>query len=266
LYFQAPCTDCNVTGFRVSSDGALSPIANSTRSIDYTPVRVPIELKFAPSGDVLISALFQARAVAHGQVGKELVSYHVDRKSGLLSEAPGSPISDLNGPIEFVFNPVNPTQMWIAGEHMDSYLVAETGQIAKIGPLQGTNNPDIGGTCWVVSAADGKHIYATATFNDRLAVYSTDTAGNALETQVVAVPADTRPIKSDLIPIFGDINAPVDMALTGDGKFVYTVQTLKPTIGIFKVASGGASVAPAGEVVLPYDTFPYGMAIVEDLD
>ncbi|HME02162.1 MAG TPA: beta-propeller fold lactonase family protein, partial [Solirubrobacteraceae bacterium] len=103
---NAGASETNVTGFRLSADGDLSPVPGSTVALPAGSG--PDDVLFDPRGHKLVVNLVNTSTIA---------SFHV-RRDGLLVPAPGSPIAAQGpGPFGAEFRPTNPSQLFVSNAH-----------------------------------------------------------------------------------------------------------------------------------------------------
>src|SRR5271166_3491020 len=126
---NAGASETNVTGFRLSPDGDLSPLPGSTVALPAGSG--PDDVLFDPRGHKLVVNLVNTSTIA---------SFHVKR-DGLLVAAPGSPIAAQGpGPFGAEFRPTNPSQLFVSNAHggegngtVSAFNVSFSGELTSIG-------------------------------------------------------------------------------------------------------------------------------------
>lgn len=266
-----PCVACDYRGFRVRFNGYLDPIEGSKIDLEEQPAAFPLSIRFNPQGDVLMGSLFVFAPFQF--TSEELNTFKLDKKTGLLEPAPGSPYradQGSNQPIGFTFNPANPSQVFVANSVSDdpvalgtlsTWLMAETGQISEIlesptdaSQFDGFNLDGIAlATCWVTSTSDGQFLYATNTLTDNISIFRADESGATELLDVVPLPIDNV-----------SLDSPVDVLVTPDDQYFYSVQTFIGSVVGWKIEDDGSLTAlPSQPAPLPADSQPFGLALVE---
>ena len=83
--------------------------------------------------------------------------------------------------------------------------------------------------CWVVVTPNGRFAYVTNTGSGSISGYAIDFDGS-----IELLDADGR------TAVTGDGSAPIDLALTDNGRFLYSLNSGANTIGAFRVQSDGS--------------------------
>lgn len=260
------CEGCELRGFRVRGNGSLRPIGGSTISLETAPSGFPLAVQFNPAGDVLFGSRF-VFSEAYGPDVPELFSYQLNRRSGLLTESPGSPFTlraGSNQPIGFAFSPVHPSQLFVANSvsdtpelqgTMSTYLMAASGQIAELDFSPVAANNEAGeaiATCWADFTSNGKNLYATNTTTDNVSRFTVDNAGKVQLEEIINVP-----------PFDAVNDSPVDMLVTDDDQFLFVLQTLVGSVAGWRIQDDGTLVElPNQPVRLPEGSQPYGLVYV----
>jgi len=169
---NAGASDTNVTGFRLTSWGALQAIPGSTVSLPAGSG--PDDVLFDPTGRKLVVNLDNISSIA---------SFRVEH-DGLLQAAPGSPIAAQGaGPFGAEFRPTNPSQLFVSNAHggtgngtVSAFLVAWSGQLAPIGasPFADLQTAP----CWVEISHDGRFLFAVNTASGTISRYSINPDGS----------------------------------------------------------------------------------------
>ncbi len=197
LYAAHNMPDVELRGMRVNKFGTLTPIDNAVYPIPQEPAATPVAIGFDPAGGTMVSLRFSFDVSTQGS--NVIATYKLDRSTGLLTPAPGSPfetsVENLDSqPLAFTFNPIDPSQMFV-GNAVDiygttgtvsSYLIAKSGQIAQLTGSPVSSGPNVG-TGWIIMTEDGQHLYAVNTASDTIGHFSVDKAGKLTLMDVTEV-------------------------------------------------------------------------------
>jgi len=210
----------NIVGFRLSTEGTLKQIPNSTRFLT-TNNSEAAAIAFAPDGRFLVVT--------------ERATNNIDvfevQGDGTLS-----PIivnnSSVPGVFSVAFSPFGAAIVSETGpaggsnaSTISSYAIAEDGTLAPIS----TGVPTLGNAnCWNVVTPNGQFVYASNAGSSSIAGFSIDPSG--LLTPVGPTVVGTNPS--------GSTN--LDLAISGDGKFLYSLNSGTGTIGVFGVQKDGS--------------------------
>lgn len=157
----------NYTGFVVTADDTLVPIAGST--VMLPDGSSPGEILFDATGRRLIAC----------RVGTSLVDSFVVGSDGKLTAAPGSPyVAQGPGPFGSLFRPTHPNQLFVSLAHgganagmVSVYDVAADGTLTAISGSPFADEQTA--PCWLSSTPDGRFLYASNTASDSISIYST---------------------------------------------------------------------------------------------
>lgn len=256
------CTTGNlpsVTGFRVSVDGQLTPIPNSTRQLSGDSFSGCAQLSFAPAGHVLVvterTAVDPPSANDRLPPGDEglIVTFAVNGDGTLgqkqMIDATGQ------GPFGFTFNKsgalftteqfdgsFGPGLGAAAGYsvHADGSLTAASGSIQN----DGTD------TCWFVLTDDGKYGYTTSFFGSgRISSYLLQQNGGLSLLNAKAANVEVNQGASD-------------MALTRNSQYLYMLNSIEGTVTGFRLnADGSLTLIQKIQVHVPNPMFaPMGLS------
>jgi len=214
----------NITGFRVGEDGNLTPIPDSTRFLSAAAAD-PAQVGFTPDGEVLVVTEKATNTI-----------------STFTVEADGVPGSsqtfDSAGPTPFGFAFVGPGQLLVSeafgGEEdasaLSSYTVSENGELEAVSSSVPSTET---AACWVVVTLDNKFAYTANTGSDSISGY--EIAGDG---SIVLRDEDGRTGET------GPGSAPIDMALSEDGRFLYVLNSGAGTIAGFHIRDNGQLRSP----------------------
>ena len=203
----------NVSGFRVSEDGRLWPIKNSTRNLSDTSTGAT-SLAFSPNLQFLVvtetatNKIDVFRVLGDGTL------------SGISVNASADAV-----PFAAAFAPDGALIVAAASNHLSSYEVLHNQTLNVVS----ASLPTLGAaTCWDVITANGRLIYTSNAGSSSISGFEIG-RGGAL-TPIGATVAGTNPA--------GSTN--LDIAAGARGKFLYTLNTGTGSIGIFSVDRDGA--------------------------
>jgi 6-phosphogluconolactonase len=210
----------NVVGFNLDQEGHLVMIPNSIRYLSATNTG-PSSLAFSPDGRFLLLT--------------EKITNNIDvfsvRSDGTLSQPTITP-DPIPGVFDVVFSPDGAAlivQTGAAGSQnassVSSYLVQAGGTLL---PVTGSV-PTLGTfACWIALTPNGQFAFVSNTLSSSISGFAIGGSGTvtALPGTVVA----SLPTGSNNL----------DIAVSDDARFVYTMNTGAGTIGIFAVQPDGS--------------------------
>jgi 6-phosphogluconolactonase (cycloisomerase 2 family) len=216
------CSGCELRGLRFdAAKETLAPIANAVLPQPALPISYPLAIGFNPGGDVLIATHFAFEFKSPD--AHRVESYKLERASGLLSAAPGSPFLNSlehvdSQPLGFVFNPAHPDRLFVANNvnvpamtgTISEYTVdTHSGQISAMpGSPFPTNELN---SSWLAITGDGAHLYASNSAADTITHFAVATDG-ALQR------------RGSITVIDGRVgNGPRDMVITGDNRYLFVL-------------------------------------------
>lgn len=210
----------SITGFTLGRDGRLRPLDGSDRPLSGAGTD-PAQIAFTPDGDVLMVT---------EKATNKIVTFEIGRH-GLPGDAR---VQDSNGPTPFGFAFGKRDQLFVAeafggaenASAASSYDVDRRGLLSTISASVGTNQT---ANCWVVVTPSGRFAYVTNTGSGSISGYAIDFDGT-----IELLDAGGR------TAVTGDGSAPIDLALTDNGRFLYSLNSGANTIGAFRVQSDGS--------------------------
>jgi 6-phosphogluconolactonase (cycloisomerase 2 family) len=208
----------NVSGFTIDRDG-LRRLPRSTRNLPGGRAAAPHDVRFSPD---------TTRLVVTEDGTNQIDVFDVDRH-GLLTSAATTPSS---GPSPFGFAFTRRAVMVVteaAAGAVSSYQLNHLNTLDLIDPSVANGQM---ATCWIAITGNGE-AFISNTASSTLSSYQVAPDGNL--TLVRAVAANT-----------GSGSAPIDLALTGDGKFLYVLDSAQGRVLIFAVS--GTALARIGAV------------------
>ncbi|MBA2566023.1 MAG: beta-propeller fold lactonase family protein [Gemmatimonadetes bacterium] len=215
----------NITGFRVSSTGELSPIEGSTRPLSGADTD-PAQVSFSPDGATLVvteKATDQIDTYAVGADG--------------LAQGPTVHASSGATPFGFAFTP-GTGGVFVVTEAFDgapgaaaasSYTLSGASGFEVISATVRDTQTDV---CWTVITNDARYAYITNFVSGTISSYTIASDGSI--TLLEAEAGRTGPGLG-----------PRDEDLSEDGRFLYVVDVLTQAISAFDVQADG-SLEPVG--------------------
>jgi len=229
----------NVTGFRLSPFGKLTPISDSTVALPAT----------AQPDDVAINST--ATNLIVPDVAESMIYSYAISSGGLLTAA--APIAaPVAGPFGSVFSPITPSQLFVSDAHggtaagvVSAYSVAADGTLTSIGASPFAD--DQTAPCWVAITPNGRYLFAVNTAVPSVSSYAVNSDGSL-----------------SLIGSFpfhdGSGLAPTDAAVAGDD--LYVDGQGKGVVAAFRIIAGGfLSELSSSPAALPAGATPSGIAV-----
>jgi 6-phosphogluconolactonase len=210
----------SITGFSLGRDGRLRPLDGSDRPLSAAGSD-PAQIEFTPHGDALVVTEKATNKIVTFEIGRD----------GLPGDAR---VQDSNGPTPFGFAFGKRDHLFVSeafggaenASATSSYDIDRQGVLTTISASVGTNQT---ANCWVVVTPNGRFAYVTNTGSGSISGYAIDFDGT-----IELLDADGR------TGLTGDGSAPVDLALTDSGRFLYSLNSGTSTIGAFRVHSDGS--------------------------
>ena len=209
-----------ISGFIVGQDGMLSPLAGSTRPLSQVNT-APAQIEFTPDGNVL---------VVTEKATNKIDTYVVDA-NGLVSASPTVFDSAGDTPFGFAFDGQNLLLVSEAAggasfaSSVSSYMVYPDGYLAVISAAVPTNQT---AACWLVVTKNGRYAYTTNAGDDSNSVSG---YGINKDGYIFLLDPDGQTGLTGA--------GPIDMALSKNSHFLYTLNSRDGSISGFRVESGG---------------------------
>jgi 6-phosphogluconolactonase len=221
----------NITGFTVSPNGKLSPLAGSTRPLSGGSAADPAQIAFNPDGRVLVVTEKQTNLIDTYTVGDD----------GLAS---GPTPHASNGATPFGFDFDNRGNLIVSEAFggapnqsaMSSYRVSADGSLSVV---SGSVRDFQTAACWVVVTNNSRFAYTSNTGSGSISSYHIRPDGTL--TLLNSVAGNTGPGSS-----------PIDMALTNSSRFLYVYNGGFGTIGAFRVEADGSLTPIPGAGGIPF--------------
>jgi 6-phosphogluconolactonase (cycloisomerase 2 family) len=208
----------NVTGFRLSFFGALSPIANSTVNLAAD----------AQPDDVVINSTGTNLVVP--DVAQSVIYSYAIGSNGLLTAAANSPYTAQGaGPFGSEFDPTDPTWLYVSNAHngtalgtVSAYTAGADGSLTSIGSSPFADSQTA--PCWLTITPNGKYVFAVNTATPSVSSYAINSDGSL--TLIGSFPIKETPNPK-----------PTDAVVSGN--FLYVVAGGSGDVIAFRILSGG---------------------------
>jgi 6-phosphogluconolactonase len=212
--FMSPDVKPNITGFRMSADGRLTPIPGST--VEFPAGQGPAQVEFSPSGSVLaVTAGFQTDGRIH--------TFAV-LPDGRLKEGPGSPFvtREVSGTVGYSWS-ADGRHLLVSnfrGSAMTVFAVdATTAAIEPKGPAY----PNGGGAaCWTALSPDGQTLYTGNFVGNSISAYAVTPEGTLSLLGTV-------PRRETMTPDTKDIE------VSPDGRYLYAIGPMAKQVAVFEI-------------------------------
>jgi 6-phosphogluconolactonase len=214
--FMNPSRKPNITGFRMSAGGQLTPIPGST--IEFPAGQGPAQVEFSPSGAVLaVTAGFQTDGRIH--------TFAV-MPDGTLKEGPGSPFvtREISGTVGYSWSG-DGHHLFVSnfrGSAMTVFGVDST--TAAIEP-KGPAYPNGGGAaCWTALSPDGQTLYTGNFVGNSISAYAVMSDGTLSLLGTVARREAMKPDTKDI-------------EISPDGKYLYAIGPIARHVAVFAIGT-----------------------------
>ena len=208
----------NITAFRFT-DGQLTPIPNSTRALSGDNTG-PAQVTFTQDGDVLIVTERTTSLIDTFTLGDDglAANHKVFQSAGV------TPFGFAAGRRGRIF--VSEAGGGGAPSSASSYDVSEAGDLAVLSAAVPTKQA---AACWLITSQDGRFIYTANAGSGSISGYSVSPRG-ALQL------LDADGITASV----GTGSHPVDLAISRDGRFFFSLNNGNGTLSAFRTSSNGS--------------------------
>jgi 6-phosphogluconolactonase (cycloisomerase 2 family) len=209
-----------IAGLRLAADGTLSPLTGSHRPLS-APNVAPAQVAFSPDGQFLLVT----------EKATNIISTFPVDEDGYAGDIVSNPSSGLT---PFAMDFGKRDQLFVSevfggaedAGAVSSYLLQADGYLQVIdGSVPNTETAP----CWLVVTQGGRFVFTTNTPDDSLSAYAIDFEGH-----ISLVDENGRSGEP------GTGTRPLDMDLSNDGRFLYTLNIGNDTISTFRVMPDGA--------------------------
>jgi 6-phosphogluconolactonase len=219
LNLPDPGASANITGFYVD-DGRLEPIPNSTRLLS-SPFPGPAGVGFNPDGDLLV--------VTEERTNK------IDLYDVVDGVARGPVVHASNGQTPFGFTFDRRGRLYVTEAFepqlnvsaLSTYDVDSANEPLDV--ISGSVTAHQTDTCWIVLSKDGHFAYVTNTGSGTITGYRVSRSAKVQLLDESGVTASTG----------GPNSMPADIALSSDGRFVFSLNQGAGTITSYRVHPDG---------------------------
>ena len=224
LYVLNAGGDGNISGFRVGSDGALAPLAGSTRPLSGSGVG-PAQVSFSSTGAWLVVTEKATNRLDIYAVGSD----------GLVS-AVNTTASAGGTPFGFAFGHRDELFVSEAAGSASSYIVGTSGLTVA----SGTVLTHQGAPCWAVVTENGRY------------GYTANAQGGSISGFAIASDGSIRLIDGDgRTAVVGGGN--IDLAVSGNSRYLYQLNGNRSISG-FRIEADGHLTAAGNVAGLPAST------------
>jgi 6-phosphogluconolactonase len=233
----------NYTGFILSHDGHLYPLAGST-------VTLP---DGSQPGDVLFNG--DGRKLVGTRVASSKIDSFTVGWNGLLRAAPGSPFpAEGLGPFGSEFRPTNPDQLFVSNAHNTA---TDSGTVSAFSDSGNGTLSSIGSSpfadlqmapCWVEISHDGRFLFTVNTASGSISSYSISRGGTLTLL-------GSTPVRGS-----GGVGA-VDARLSPDGRTLYVDESAAGEVGAFAVNGGTLTERATSPTPLPAGATAAGIVV-----
>lgn len=225
LYVLNAAGDGSISGFNVTSEGHLKALKGSTRSLHAaTPAKgaqpnileAPAQVDFSPDGDFLVIT------DKGGVSGKGLIDVF-EVSDGLPSAH--AVVTQTSGavPFAFTFDKFGYLNVVDASTgSVTAYAIGDSGSLT----VKSVVYTGQAATCWI--ASNGKYLFTDNTGSGTISGFMPSHTG-----QLSPVTANS------IVGTTGPGTLPLDIGISHDGRFVYSLETGAGKIGIFRVNNNG---------------------------
>ncbi|MFT3784399.1 MAG: beta-propeller fold lactonase family protein [Nibricoccus sp.] len=202
----------NISGFYLTEHGRLYAVPGSTRSLSGPNVG-PAQISFGPRGDVLIVV----------EKATNLIDSFVVDDDGRAGPAISTPSA---GATPFGFSISSKGYLFVSEavqSALSSYKINANGTLTLVTPSLVNHQA---AACWVVLSRNEKFAYTANAASNSISGYKIAPNGEATLLDATGLTAAT------------DAH-PLDMTVTNDGKFLYSLDTTAATIVGFRTNADG---------------------------
>jgi 6-phosphogluconolactonase len=219
----------NITGFKLEHNGRLTPLANSTRMLGASTFG---EVGFDVRGETLLVT---------DKANSKIIAFAVDEQD---LPATGPVVSPSNGKVPFGFT----------FDRHDHLLVVEAGSDAV-----SSYTVDASDTLQTISSsvANGQKAACWIATNRRNYVFTANPGSHTISSYTLNAKTGDVTLQSAST---GAVTAPLDIAMTRSGRFLYALDVGSLQIDAFQVEQDG-SLTNLGPVPGGFSQFAQGMAV-----
>lgn len=232
--------DGNISGYRLSAAGDLTPIAGSVQPLSGMTAPAPAQIQFNPQGNVLVvtekaTNLIDLYAVDGTGVAAPPVSY---------PSAGETPFGfDFNRRGYLVVSEAFGGQPDLSA--VSTYIINGNGELETVDPSGPTHQT---AACWIVTTDSGHYAYTTNTASGTITGFRIDNTGELTPLDPDGITAET-----------GMDSVPIDEVLSNQSRYLYVLNSGTNEIVGFRVRQFDGGLDPVSSVGgLP--AFAFGLA------
>lgn len=212
-----------VTAFQIDVRGALTMVPNSTMPLPGGSSSGPAQVGISPDGDVLIVTEKNTNTIDLFPIGD----------NGLLL-TPSTAPSQGAVPFGFGFGIRGALVVSEAGNStISSYRIGGDEEQPTLQPVTSSLSDSGAAACWLIVNRSGQLAYVS-------------NSGTSTISSVAVAPDGSLRLRAAVAANTGSGTAPIDSALTRDGRFLYVISTSNGMLVGFRVQNGQLS--PAASV------------------
>ena len=221
----------NITGFYIGDDRRLKPIPGSTQSLS-TANPAPAQIQFHPWGDTLVVT--------------EKATNKIDLFDVYDGVAGSVAVRDSNGQTPFGFAFDKRGRLIVSeafggaanASALSSYDIDDAASPLEL--ISGSVPTQQTAACWVIVMKNGRFAYTTNTASGTISGYRVSHAGRLALLDASGVTGST-----------GAGSGPIDLALSSDSRFLFSLNTGTGTISSFRLRADGYLVPVSTELAIP---------------
>jgi len=215
-----------ILGFKVADNGRLTPLPKSFRALS-SPIAVPGQVQFSPDGRLL---LVTQKTTNVALAPKNAIDVFQVKSDGLTTKVPKRAASHGLRPFSLAFRGDGDLVVVEAFNAADgksavsSYRVSQNGRLnVRSGSVRNRQTD----ACWIVVTRDGRHVF-TANF------------GSGTISSYRFTPNGRLRLKDGKAASLGLLSQPVDLALSGDSRYLYLLLRGTGAVASFAIDDRGA--------------------------
>jgi len=229
----------SVTGFRVTPDGALQPIPDSTRSLSGVSRSGCAQVSFTPDGRTLVVSERIATSANQDTPNRGVITTFEVRYDG----TPGQrQLNDPAGAGTFGFTFTRDGTLvtteqngGLANEGGGQASTYRIGRDRALTPISRSVPNQQTDSCWAVVTDDQRLVYVSSPFGGgRISSYALSPDGSLTLQHIAATSADGKDPENDSLP-----DGATDLGLSADSNFLYQLNSFAGTLHVFKVNPDG---------------------------
>jgi 6-phosphogluconolactonase (cycloisomerase 2 family) len=232
VYVLNDASPANISGFRLSASGMLTPIIDATRSLS-TADPDPAQVQFSPDGRMLVVTEKATNMISTYIIGSDL------RAMGPMTQP-----SNGQTPFGFAFHPVL-NRLLVSeafggmpnASALSSYQLSDDGRLRV---LDGSVPTRQSAACWVATTPTGLYTYTTNAGSGTITGFRVDPAFGRLSR-----------LQEDGVTAGEAGRSPIDVVVDRTGRFLYVLNAGIDQISGYAIGTDGRLTALPGAIVVP---------------